>query len=921
MSTRSLADQIYRLTLLPVLVISLTLGAVLSYLHVQHLNSAKTKYIQTLGWQMAALLSPVLENGTHDALRQATQGLIENGVLINLCIYDENKKRIYHRGKQTLENPDFPEKVDEVFDDSKKHLSFPIMNRTLEHPIGWLYGEIDNTFFNLLKYQTLTLVLLVALLACLMAIALSTVFSRRLIAPIRELKQGIEHFRNGFYSHEIVIHQDDEFGQLANELNTMADKIALSRQELQNNVDQSMQDIRETLETIEIQNVELDIARKQALEASRIKSEFLASTSHEIRTPLNGIIGFTSLMFKTDLDSQQLDYLRTIESSAQNLLAIINDILDFSRIESGTLSLNNTPFNLRQTIEETLQILSPLAHEKNLNLINFVDTQTPLHLIGDPLRLRQVLTNLINNAIKFSHSGNVLINVASETIEDNHCTLKFSVTDYGIGVSPEQARNLFKAFSSGSGADSLKQGGTGLGLAISKGLVEKMGGRIGLHNQVNTGAVFWFTVKMGIDLQANQRPYHALQNSNIMVVEENEDAFRQLEQLLLQWNVNVIRLPSLDEVSDVTSAIQSKQSTPALLLYSTQPADLYQHQAEITLSQLHDINYRYNCKIICLCHANEQRRLQALKQDTCIRFINKPIMHDRLYVNICEELQLEAQLSYEHRKALPNHLPARQLNVLAVDDNRANLILVSEFLTGLGASVVQATNGTDAISLASKNHFDLIFMDVKMPDMDGMEATRQIRLNEKTEARTPIIALTAHALDEQKAPLLLAGMDDFLSKPVGEDQLKRVIQRWCKNVDISPSTDNQPIKAGIHEKRKALSGPVDLTNCLKLSNYKPDLARDMLQMLLNNLTDERAKITKAFEDKNHPQLADHVHKLHGSCCYVGVPQLREIASLTDKMLEKNKTEHLEERMEALINAIDTLIEWSEQYDVEALFTD
>ncbi|WP_139803344.1 histidine kinase dimerization/phospho-acceptor domain-containing protein, partial [Ectopseudomonas oleovorans] len=290
---------------------------------------------------------------------------------------------------------------------------------------------------------------------------------RSIIAPLHEIKAGVAQLKDGHLQTRLPPLGSHEMDELAAGINRMAEALQNAQEELQHSIELATEDVRQNLETIEIQNIELDFARKEALEASRIKSEFLANMSHEIRTPLNGILGFTNLLQKSELSPRQRDYLATIENSADNLLGIINEVLDFSKIEAGKLVLESIPFNLRDLLQDTLTILAPAAHEKRLELVSLVYRDTPLALRGDPLRLKQVLTNLVSNAIKFTHEGTIVMRAMVEDERADSAQLRISVMDTGIGLSAEDLRALFQAFSQADNSLSRQAGGTGLGLVIS----------------------------------------------------------------------------------------------------------------------------------------------------------------------------------------------------------------------------------------------------------------------------------------------------------------------------------------------------------------------------------------------------------------------------------------------------------------------
>ncbi len=926
-TSRSFKHNVWQLIFIPAFSIILLLSVCL----VSYCLYELSKFVDMRGSAMTRktaqlIYTPLIKQDK--ALVQALlDGSLEDPYIRALHVHLNTTGESFHTGPEffpTIDTGLEPNIYDSIRRETRRTILFthPIADKAGLNPIGWVEVEMLSSPYMVIHYQTILMTITITVLCLSVAAYLAICLFKAITDPLTHIKQVIHHLALGKLETRVSSQKSREFIDIAEAINEMAESLEIAQQDLQNHIEQSTQDLRETLETIEIKNIELDIARKEAIEASRIKSEFLANTSHEIRTPLNGILGFAALTLKTDINEQQADYINTIHNSAQSLLTVINGILDFSKLEAGKLTLEYAPLPLHQTIDETLHILAPNAHEKKLQLLGYVDPKIPNTLLGDSLRFKQILSNLVSNAIKFSDQGNIIVRTTTVATHETYLMLKISISDQGKGLTPAQQNNLFKPFSQTDSSNSREQGGTGLGLAICKGLVERMNGEIGVESQLDVGSTFWFTARFGIDKKpTSNTPTPQFNNHRVLLCGTNKGSLDHLQTLLQEWQMEQ---QTINEIHDIFSTIrQAKNSNPFELLI----LDIAPNERRIKPAMLHSISEQlgseFNCKVIVCCTAEHLRLFRTDNNKSNTIFIRKPIAYDALLKLLCENLDVVlTDLSIENNSILKDDRPSA--SVLLVDDNPANLQLASELLRGLNTLVVQASNGPQAIEACLENQFDVIFMDIQMPGMDGFEATRTIRAAENGLRRTPIIALTAHSITEQKAQLLLAGMDDCISKPVNEAQLAHIINRWAslrgkKEVIIQENIHITQEKLPAKNQKRDPSSSVDISLCLKLANNKPALAHDMLQMMLSSLPTEKLGINQAVAENNIPVLGELIHRLYGSSCYCGVPQLKSISGLLDKLLQANKIAEIENAITTLNHAIDEILLWGESRDLNEVF--
>ncbi len=909
MTNYSLRARMMILILAPTVLI----GLLLSTFFVVHRYNDLQRQLEDAGASIIEPLAVSSEYGMALQNRESIGQLISilhrrhSDIVRVISVYDQHNRLFVTSNIQqdpgVLKLPSgtaFPKRLSVIRQDEKLILRTPILSesysqdesaesdaKTNNNMLGYVALELDLKSVRLQQYREI----FISTVMMLFCIGIALIFGWRLMrdvtSPIRNMVNTVDRIRRGQLDSRVEGFMLGELDMLKNGINSMAMSLAAYHEEMQHNVDQATSDLRETLEQMEIQNVELDLAKKRAQEAARIKSEFLANMSHELRTPLNGVIGFTRLTLKTELNPTQRDHLHTIERSANNLLAIINDVLDFSKLEAGKLILESIPFPLRNTLDEVVTLLAHSSHDKGLELTLNIKNDVPDNVIGDPLRLQQVITNLVGNAIKFTERGNIDVLVEKRAISNTKVQIEVQIRDTGIGIPERDQSRLFQAFRQADASISRRHGGTGLGLVITQKLVNEMGGDISFHSQPNRGSTFWFHINL--DLNPNvlsDRPVmDCLQGKRLAYVEPNTAAAQSTLDVLSTTPLEVVYSPG----------------------FSSLPVEHYDillmgipvtFTGELTMQQerLAKAASMTDYLLLALpCHA--QINAEELKHDGAAACLLKPLTATRLLPTLTEYCRLNYHVA--PIVADESKLP---MTVMAVDDNPANLKLIGALLEDQVQHVELCESGLQAVELAKQMQFDLIMMDIQMPGMDGIRACELIR-QLPHQQQTPVVAVTAHAMAGQKEKLLSAGMNDYLAKPIEEEKLHTLLLRYKPG----PAAGNWVAPAEAAEITVNENATLDWQLALRQAAGKNDLAREMLQMMVAFLPEIRNKVEEQLVGENPEDLVDAIHKLHGSCGYSGVPRLKNLCHLLEQQLRSGTPEsELEPEFLELLDEMDNV---------------
>lgn len=917
MKLLGISKQIILVAIFPALIVSILLSTHFIHDQFNHITKTLHHHGSLITKQILPAAEYAIYSGNINLIKPLVNTIIKNNPVIRVQIFDKYDIVILDiKSRQNIEPAGHPILERFLTKDTKIKFIEPILvvqvpiddNESISQStstdnnniyIGQIVVTLTTqnaTQEKITQIKSGTLITMIILLLTIMVII---PISNAITRPIKSLTHTVKNIAAGNLEAKIDNNASGEVGILQSCVNHMAEELKRSQSDMEGQLNNYTLELQQTMEELEIRNAELDITRSKAIYANNAKSEFLANMSHEIRTPLSGIIGFTELLQDTSLTAQQDDYSNTIHKSSIILLELINDILDLSKIESGKIEISSCKFNLTDIIEDIINLLSQTALDKNIELFYRIEKDVPVIIHTDSFRIHQILTNLIGNAIKFTDKGYVYLQVTMGELEDTESSIKLTVSDTGIGMSNDVKTKLFKAFTQADTSITRRFGGTGLGLVISRKLTLLMHGEIGFDSTAGEGSTFWFTVPV---TPIPQEPeISELSGKNIAFICNHFIAKQSFKSLFNHWDCNISDYV-LDDLLDKRTTQKINQSFDMVVVLISNK-DLNQDATAIILDQSY-----FAIPSLLLVSTQSHTRLKTLQQQTFNGAAFTSEKSEAIKQKLLTILDRSSKAAIAEFKGndMKLELDWSSINILIVDDNEINLRLVEIILHKHKARVTTARSGAQAIEYSGMNAYDIIFMDLHMPGLDGYDTTKQIR--EISPSKQPvIIALTANAMPQEEEQAMQSGMNGIIIKPANEVVLRKVIKQWV----FKEPTDAED-KNIFNSSNNACSkrNPVfSLELAKEFTGDNEELAYELFSMLRSELDSYKKHISDAVNNSNMKELHAHLHKLNGASRCCGTSELKDISSRIENMIINNINFDVETEIKQLFTAIQNVADY------------
>jgi len=885
--------QILLITLIPVFLIDL----VFTYIHFDSSIKQAEELLQSKGKIIAKQLAGASEfnliSGHNREIQYMLDQTIDTDDIVFVSVFDQQGTEIANSVSAEYQSSNLP---------SYFYYRSPIESQSMTHPdvfapdqvdgvnistIGWVNLYVSRKQLEVTKALITHDSIIFFLIILLLAIIVTVVISRRITQPIFTLLDHLRKVETGHLGETIEPLASNEIGMVQKGFNQMTQALFINRKQMNDKILQATHQLSEAISDLETKNRELGFARDEAQNANKTKSEFLANMSHEIRTPINGIKGFINLMSHSGLNPTQQKYTDIILKSTTDLTNIINEILDFSKMESGKLQIVEDDFDLHEIIEQTRDTLFISVLAKNIDLILIIYSDTPHNVCGDKLRIKQTLLNLIGNAIKFTDEGEIVIRVSLEEQSQAEVTILITIEDTGIGISDEDQANLFKAFSQIETAANRRFSGTGLGLAISKNLVSLMGGDISLQSEVGKGSIFSVRLPLTLTNTVSQDGPEQVNTNKVAMIVANRKTCLQELQSLYDW-AGIVTEPILLEQQDIGQIRESIQQNRHLIDYLVIDC----RQLEIDLTEIIDTEKQYGMRIIAMHYDSGMiPDLDSLGFEF-ISIINTSKGLRNLLEN--STIEMSGVDASDQKPVTPLH----PKNVLFVDDNEINLKLGCELIRIWGHNVCGASNADEAMIQYRHQEFDLIFLDIQMPDIDGVTLLAMMR-EEHPQDCTPIVALTANISNQEAERLLGLGFDYYLGKPIDEKSFRALLDGSLQRSSTIPDSQVFDHQGGNIES-------VDINLSLDLAANNKSLLKQIFEILLREIPHHKEQLSNAVRQLDYAKLSMIAHKIHGTTCYACLPRLKSQVELIQQQLTQESYTLLEATVDEMIEELEQI---------------